>query len=131
MAFSKAPNYHDLEPHRRQRGQERPPETHHATPFDEFVADLASRAAGQTAIGPYRRSPDDGPAAPATQHILTLAARSPARFESTGARDERVTYVKAPGAVCLVPAGITHVFKAHSEFELLVLALDCELVREV
>jgi AraC family transcriptional regulator len=42
-----------------------------------------------------------------------------------------VSYVKVPGSLHLVPAGVSPVIRARSEFELIVCALDVSLVNEV
>jgi len=101
------------------------------TPFDAFVADLRLRSARGAALRRYRGAADDGPSQPSSQHILTMSSRIPARFEGVGARDERAPILKAPSAVCLVPAGMTPFIRSHSEFEFVVLALDFALVAKV
>src|SRR5215813_12257615 len=101
------------------------------TPFDAFVAALRLRSARGAALRGYRGGADDGPSQPSSQHILAMAARIPARFDGVGAREERASILKAPGAVCLVPAGMTPFIRSHNEFEFVVLALDFALVAEV
>src|SRR5262245_12304197 len=101
------------------------------TSFDAFLADLRLRSARGAALGRYRGGADDGPSRPSPQHILALSSRIPARFESVGARDERTAFLKAPGAVSLVPAGMCPLMRSQSEFELVVFALDFALVATV
>jgi hypothetical protein len=89
--------------------------------FNDFVADLSVRSGlnGGTvrgsAIGRYLGIPGEGPTAAAGQHILTMSARTPARFEKTGIGNSWVSYVKSPGALCFVPAGVQFVMRALSD----------------
>ena len=105
--------------------------------FDDFVTDLSVRSGPNggtvqgSAIGVYRGSPGQGPTAAAPRHILTMSARTPARFEKTDIGKNWVSYVKAPGALCFVPAGVQFLMRARTEFELLGCALDSTLVNGI
>jgi AraC family transcriptional regulator len=105
--------------------------------FNDFVADLSVRSGLNdgivqgSAIGRYRGSAGDGPTAAAHQHILTMSARTPARFERTGINNNWVSYMKPPGALCFVPAGVQFVMRACSDFDLVGCALDFSLVNGI
>jgi AraC family transcriptional regulator len=105
--------------------------------FDDVLADVSVRAtenhrsAHGAAIERYHGGPNEGPNAASPQHILTMGSRFPARFERTVGHHNSVLYVRAPGALSLVPAGVCPAISARSEFELIVCALDASLVTEV
>ena len=105
--------------------------------YDEFLAGLISRSAQNdgpargAAIERYRGGPNEGPKAASPQHILTMGSGFPARFERAAGHRNSVSYVKAPGSLSLVPAGVRPVISARSDFELIVCALDALLVNEV
>src|SRR5215468_6142031 len=105
--------------------------------FNDFVADLSVRSGLSdgtvrgSAIGRYRGSPGEGDAAAPRQHFLTMCARTPARFERAGIHNNPVSYVKSPGALCFVPAGVQSGARARSDFELIACALDFTLVNRI
>ena len=100
--------------------------------FDSFLARLSSQAASKdafvrgVAIEPYRGAQGDGPATTSDKHILTMAVKNPSRFEC-GANHSG-SYIKQPGTLSLVPAGVCPVMRAETEFDLVVCALDSALV---
>jgi AraC family transcriptional regulator len=107
--------------------------------FNDFVADLSVRSGLNdgmvrgSAIGRYCGSPEEGDtsaAAAPNQHFLTMCAR-PARFEKAGIHNNWVSYVKSPGTLCFVPAGVQSGTRAQSDFELVACALDCTLVNGI
>jgi AraC family transcriptional regulator len=104
--------------------------------FDDVVSSLSLRSAQDqgsvygAAIERYRGAPNQGRDAASPQHILAMCSGFPARFEHAVGHHS-VSYVKAPGALSLVPAGVIPVMSARSEFELVVCALDASLVNEV
>jgi AraC family transcriptional regulator len=105
--------------------------------FNDFVADLSVHSGLNdgtvrgSAIGRYLGISGEGPTAAADQHILTMAARTPARFEKAGTGNNWVSYVKSPGALCFVPAGVQFVMRARSDFEMVACALDLTLVNGI
>lgn len=105
--------------------------------FDDAVANLSLRSTQNhgsvhgAAIERYCGSPNEGPNAASPQHILTMCSRFPARFETAVGSHNSVSYVKAPGALSLFPAGVCPVIRARSDFELIVCAMDASLVNEV
>src|SRR5262249_21907615 len=50
------------------------------------------------------------------------------RFEITHSVTRRVSYIKLPGSLSLVPAGVSPVMRAETDFDLVMCALDSELV---
>jgi hypothetical protein len=48
--------------------------------------------------------------------------------KATGIGNNWVSYVKSPGTLCFVPAGVPSGARARSDFELAVCALECKLV---
>jgi AraC family transcriptional regulator len=104
---------------------------------DDVVADLSLRLAQNhgsvhgAAIERHRGGPNGGRNAASSQHFLTMCSRFPARFEIAVGSHNPVPYVKAPGALHLVPAGFCPVIRARSDFELIVCAMDASLVNEV
>ena len=105
--------------------------------FDDFLADLSLRSAQNTgsvhgaAIQRYRGGPNESRDAAAPQHFLAMCSSFPARFEGAVGHDNSVSYVEAPGALNLVPAGVVPLMSARSDFDLIVCALDVSLVDEV
>src|ERR1700761_7503730 len=100
--------------------------------FSSFLGRLSSQAASSdafargVAIEPYSGVQGDGPATASDKHILTMGAKHPSRFEC-GA-NHRVSYIKQPGLLSLIPAGVCPVMRAETEFHLVVCALDSALV---
>jgi len=100
--------------------------------FDSFLARLSSQAASKdaivrgVAIEPYRGTPGDGPATTSDKHMLTMGVKNPSRFEC-GANHSG-SYIKQPGTLSLVPAGVCPVMRAETEFDLVVCALDSAFV---
>ena len=105
--------------------------------FDDVLADLSLRSAENhrsvhgVAIERYRGAPNDGVNAASPQHILIMGSRFPARFERPVGHHNSVSYVRAPGALTLVPAGVDPGISARSDFELIACALDVSLVNAV
>ena len=104
---------------------------------DDVVADLSRRSARNhgsvhgVAIERHRGGPNGGRNAASPQHFLTMCSRFPARFEIAVGSHNPVSFVKAPGALHLVPAGVCPVIRARSDYELIVCAMDASLVNEV
>jgi AraC family transcriptional regulator len=102
--------------------------------FDSFLARLSSRAAskdaiaGGVAIEPFFGAQGDGPATTSDKHILTMCSKHPSRFEIGHGANHRVSYIKQPGSLSLVPAGACPVMRAETEFDLVVCAFDSALV---
>ena len=105
--------------------------------YDDFLADLSLRSAQNresvrgVVIERYRGAPNDGVNAASPQHILIMGSRFPARFERPVGHHNSVSYVRSPGALTLVPAGVDPGITARSDFELIVSAIDVSLVNEV
>jgi AraC family transcriptional regulator len=102
--------------------------------FDSFLARLSSRAASKdeisrgVAVEPYRGAQGDGPATTSDKHILTMGLNHPSRFEIRHGVNGRVSYIKQPGSLALVPAGMCPMMRAETEFDLVVCAMDSALV---
>jgi AraC family transcriptional regulator len=102
--------------------------------FDSFLARLSSQAASKDAIArgvaieSYCGAQDDGPATTSDKHILTMCSKHPSRFEVGHGGNHRVSYIKQPGSLSLVPAGVCPVMRAKTEFDLVVCAFDSALV---
>lgn len=102
--------------------------------FDSFLARLSSHATSKDAIAngfsiePYSGAQDDGPQTTSDKHILTMASKHPSRFEVGHGVRGRVSYIKQPGSLSLVPAGECPVMRAETEFELVVCAFDSALI---
>jgi len=100
--------------------------------YDDFLADLSTRSAQNhgavrgAAIERYRGTTNAGRKTASPQHVLTMCSGFPARFEGKSA-----PFVKVPGTLSLVPAGVAPVWSARSDFELTVCAIDVSLVNEV
>jgi len=97
--------------------------------FDSFLARLSLQAASTDAIASgvaielYRGAQGDGPENTSDKHILTMGAKHPSRFDC-----HRVSYIKQPGSLSLIPAGMCHGMRAETDFDLVVCALDSALV---
>jgi len=102
--------------------------------FDSFVARLSSRAAPSdgfargVAIEHYCGAPGDGPRTTSDKYILTMGSKRPSRFEIRHRADDRVSYIRRPGSLTLVPAGVCPLIRAETEFDLVACALDSALV---
>jgi hypothetical protein len=102
--------------------------------FDSFLARLSSRAASKDAIArgvaiePYRGAQGDGPATTSHKHILTMRSKRPSRFEIRHRADARVSYIRQPGSLTLVPPGVCPLIRAETEFDFVVCSLDSALV---
>ena len=104
--------------------------------FDSLVARLSSRAsprdaiARDVAIETYSGAPGDGPKTTSDKHILTMGSKRPSRFEMRHRADGRVSYmyIRQPGSLTLVPAGLCPLIRAETEFDLVACALDSALV---
>ncbi|HEX2679768.1 MAG TPA: helix-turn-helix transcriptional regulator [Candidatus Dormibacteraeota bacterium] len=106
--------------------------------YKDFVADLCVRsglndgAVRGAAIGLYRGSPGEETRIHAPhQHLLVMCSRTPARFERAGIGNNCVSYVKSPGTLWFLPAGVPFGGRARSDFELAACALDCKLVNGI
>ena len=105
-----------------------------AESFDSFLARLSSQAtstdaiAGGVAIESYTGAQGDGPANMSDKHILTMGLKRPSRFEIGDGANRRTSYVRQPGSLSLIPAGILPVMRAETEFDLVACALDSGLV---
>ena len=97
--------------------------------FDSFLARLSLQAASTDAIASgvaielYRGAQGDGPENTSDKHILTMGAKHPSRFDC-----HRVSYIKQPGSLSLIPAGMCPGMRAETDFNLVVCALDSALV---
>jgi AraC family transcriptional regulator len=105
--------------------------------FDDVLADLSLRLAENdgsvrgAAIERYRGAPNESRNAPSPQPTLVMGYSFPARFERAVGHHNSVSYVRAPGALSLEPAGVVPVMSARSDFELIVCAMDVSLVNDV
>ena len=102
--------------------------------FSSFLARLSSQADSRDAfargvtIEPYCGARGDGPETTSDKHILTMGLKHPSRFEIGHGVNGRVSYIKQPGSLSLVPAGMCPMMRAETEFDLVVCALDSALV---
>ena len=102
--------------------------------FDVHVARLSSQAASGeafargVAIESYCGVPGDGPKATSDKHILTMCSKRPSRFEIRYRADDRVSYIRQPGSLTLVPPGICPLIRAETEFDFVTCALDSAFV---
>src|SRR5215831_9906938 len=102
--------------------------------FDSFLARLSSQAASTDAIArgvaieSYSGTQGDGPKITSDKHILTMGLKHPSRFVISDGTNHRVSYVRQPGLLSLVPAGVLPVMRAETEFDLVACALDSGLV---
>src|SRR5215475_8149241 len=83
------------------------------------------------AIERYCGGPNEDLNATSSQHILIIGSRFPARFERAVGHHNSVSYVRAPGALSLVPAGVCPMISTRSDFEMVACALDFTLVNEI
>src|SRR5262249_41849335 len=102
--------------------------------FDSFLARLSLQAASSdafargVAIEPYCGAPGDGPKITSDKHILTMGLKYPSRFEIDDGANHRISYVRQPGSLSLVPVGMRPVMRAGTEFNLVACALDSGLI---
>jgi AraC family transcriptional regulator len=102
--------------------------------FDSFLSRLSSQAASTdesgrgVAIDSYRGVPGDGPGTTSDKYILTMSLKHPARFEIRQGVNQRTSYIKQPGSLSLIPAGVGPMIRAETEFDLVVCAFDSALV---
>jgi AraC family transcriptional regulator len=102
--------------------------------FESFLARLSLQAASTDAIAkavaiePYFGAQGDGWQTTSDKHILTMSFKHPSRFEVSHGVNHRLSYVKQPGALSLIPAGASPAIRAETEFDLVVCALDSALV---
>lgn len=105
--------------------------------YDDFLADLSVRSAQDhggargAAVERYRGAPDTGRNVASQQHVLTMCANFPARYEGHLGHLNSVSWAKTPGALSLVPAGHAPVWRARTDFELIACAIDISLVNDV
>ena len=108
--------------------------------FGGFVQGLSSRVpanvggpvTGSMAIARYRGAAgDESFQIGSEQHILTMSAARPARFEGHTGRSRSLIYSKQPGALSLVPAGLSPPLRSMSDFELVVCAFDVPFVEKI
>jgi len=96
------------------------------------ATNVTASQGGGSAIASYRGTAgDESLQTEARHHVLTMCAARPARFEGRNSRARSLVYVKQPGALCLVPAGVTPPVRSRTEFELLVCVLDVPFVEGV
>jgi len=97
--------------------------------FDSFLERLSLQAASTDAIASgiaielYRGAQGDRAENTSDKHILTIGTKHPSRFDC-----HRVSYIKHPGSLSLIPAGMCPGMRAETEFDLVVCALDSALV---
>ena len=102
--------------------------------FNSFLVRLSSQTASRdafasgVAIESYCGAQGDGPETMSDKHILTMGLKHPSRFEIGHGLNGRVSYIKHPGSLSLVPAGMCPLMRAETEFDLVVCALDSALV---
>jgi AraC family transcriptional regulator len=104
-----------------------------AESFHSFLARLSLQASSDAAargvaIETYRGAQGDGPEITSDKHILSMGLKRPSRFEVSHGVNRRVSYIKQPGSLCLVPVGVCPALRAETDFDLAVCALDSELV---
>jgi len=104
--------------------------------FDSFLARLSQTASTNEiargfAIESYSGAQGDGPKITSDKHILTMGLKHPSRFEIADGANHRVSYVRQPGSLSLIPAGVRPVMRAETEFDLVACALDSGLVSAV
>ena len=102
--------------------------------FDSFLARLSSRAASTDAIArgvaieSYSGAQGDGPEITSDKHILTMGLKHPSRFEIGDGGNRRMSYIRQPGSLSLIPAGVLPVMRAETQFDLVACALESGLV---
>src|SRR5262252_9631709 len=102
--------------------------------FGGFLESLSSRVptnvgapgTGGVAIARYRGAAGDESfqSKSSEQHILTMCAARPARFEGRKGGSRSLIYSKQPEALSLVPAGICPPLRSLSDLELIVCTLE-------
>jgi len=103
--------------------------------FDSFLGRLSSQTispdgiARGVAIESYSGAQGDGPKITSDKHILTMGLNHPSRFEIGDGANHRMSYVRQPGSLSLIPAGVRPMMRAETEFDLVACALDSGLVR--
>src|SRR5215813_14514508 len=104
---------------------------------DGVLADLSVRSTENqgpvqgAAIERYRGRPNEDLTATSSQHILIIGSGFRARFDRAIGRRNSVSYVRAPDALSLVPAGVCPLISARSDFEMVACALDSTLVNDI
>jgi len=102
--------------------------------FDSFLTRLSSQPAPTdtiargVAIESYSGAQGDGPKITSDKHILTMGLKHPSRFEIGDGANHKMSYVRQPGSLSLVPAGVRPVMRAETEFDLVACALDSGFV---
>ena len=102
--------------------------------FDSFLARLSSQATSTdaivsgVAIESYSGAQGDGPKITSDKHILTMGLKHPSRFEIGDGANRRMSYVRQPGSLSLIPASVLPLMRAETEFDLVACALDSGLV---
>jgi AraC family transcriptional regulator len=102
--------------------------------FDSFLARLTSQATSTdaivrgVAIESYSGAQGDGPKITSDKHILTMGLKHPSRFEIGDGANRRMSYVRQPGSLSLIPASVLPLMRAETEFDLVACALDSGLV---
>ena len=102
--------------------------------FGSLLTRLSSQATSKDAIArgvsiePYCGAQGDGPTTTSDKHILTMCSKRPSRFEIRHRADHRVSYIRQPGSLTLVPPGICPLIRAETEFDFVVCALDSALL---
>ena len=102
--------------------------------FDSFVARLSLQVTSKdgiargVAIEPYSGAPGNCFNATSDKHFLTMCSKHPSRFEISHCGNRSVSYIKQPGSLSLVPAGVCPAMRAETDFALVMCALDPELV---
>src|SRR5215475_6321486 len=102
--------------------------------FDSFVTRLSLKVALKNgpskgfAIEAYGGAPGNCFKVLSDKHFLTMCSKHPSRFEISYGANRTVSYTKQPGSLSLVPAGVSPVLRAESDFNLVVCALDSEFV---
>src|SRR5215469_9127591 len=113
---------------------ERAPGVGVTEPFDSFLARLSSQTATTdaivtgVAIKTHRGTRGDGPATTLDKHILVMGSKHPSRFEIRRGVNQRASYIRQPGSLCLIPAGECPLIRAETEFSLVACAFDSRLV---
>src|SRR5215468_6714275 len=80
--------------------------------FDSFLARLSSQAPSRdtiargVAIESYSGAQGDGPEITSDKHILAMGLKHPSRFEIGDGANHRMSYVRQPGSLSLIPAGM-------------------------
>ena len=102
--------------------------------FDSFLARLSLQAtstdtiARGVAIESYSGAQGDGPEITSDKHILTMGLKHPSRFEIGDGANHRKSYVRQPGSLSLIPAGMRPEMRAETDFDVVACAIDSGLV---